>query len=309
MPAQKRHDKIKREIERLKEKKNAVILSHNYQTLDVQDVADFKGDSLELSIAASKTEADIIVFCGVDFMAETAAICNPDKKVLIPCRYARCPMATQLTPEMVVEAKSRGYPFIAYVNTFAAVKAEADICCTSANAKEVAKIVAKDGVCFMGPDANLAHFASGNGVDVVPVPEHGYCYVHKAFQVEDVVKARKDYPKAEIIVHPECNPDVQYEADFVGSTSQMLRYVVKSESDVFVVGTEIGLIERMRNEIKEKKFIPLRKSTCIEMKLNNLEKVYLALKEEKYEVKIDEEIADRARKSINRMFRVLDKKR
>ncbi len=299
-------DEIRKEIERLKEEKNAVILAHNYQTLDVQDVADFKGDSLELAVAASKLKADIVVFCGVDFMAETAAVLNPDKKVLIPCTKAKCPMAAQLTPEMVREAKKSGYPFIAYVNTFASVKAEADICCTSANAAKVARAVAKDGVCFLGPDANLAKFACKNGIKVIPVPEHGYCYVHKAFQVEDVERARKEHPEAEVIVHPECDLEVQKSADFVGSTSQMLRYALNSECESFVVGTEIGLIERMKREIKDKQFYPLRRSICVEMKLNNLENVYSALKEEKHEVRLDGEIAERAKKAVKRMFEVLD---
>ena len=299
-------EEIKKEIERLKEEKNAVILAHNYQTLDVQDVADFKGDSLELAVAASRLKADIVVFCGVDFMAETAAVLNPDKKVLIPCTRAKCPMAAQLTPEMVREAKKSGYPFIAYVNTLASVKAEADICCTSANAAKVARAVAKDGVCFLGPDANLAKFACKNGIKVIPVPEHGYCYVHKAFQVEDMERARKEHPEAEVIVHPECDLEVQESADFVGSTSQMLRYALNSECESFVVGTEIGLIERMKREIKDKQFYPLRRSVCVEMKLNTLENVYLALKEEKHEVRLDGEIAERAKKAVKRMFEVLD---
>ncbi len=296
---------LEKEILKLKEEKNAVILAHNYQTLDVQKIADFKGDSLELAVAVSKVKADIIVFCGVDFMAETAAILNPDKKVLIPSREARCPMASQLTPEMVREAKEKfDCPFITYVNTLASAKAEADICCTSANAAKVARAVAK-GKCLMGPDANLAAYASRlGGVEVIPVPKHGYCYVHKAFQVEDVENARKKYPDAEVIVHPECDVEVQLNADFVGSTSQMLKYVEESDSETFVVGTEIGLVERMRAEVEGKKFYPLRKSVCIEMKLNDLQGVYTALKEEKNVVRVDEDTAKRARKAIKKMLEV-----
>ncbi len=296
--------KLMEKIERLKDEKNAVILAHNYQTLDVQRVADFRGDSLELALAASKTDADVIVFCGVDFMAETAAVVNPDKKVLIPCRKARCPMASQLTPEMVREARESG-PFVAYVNTLASVKAEADICCTSANAPKVARAVAKDGLCFLGPDANLAAFASrAGGVEVKAVPEHGYCYVHKMFQVEDIERAGRKYPGAEVMVHPECDVDVQLKADFVGSTSQMYRHALESKAELFVVGTEIGLIERMNAEIEGKKFVPLRRAVCIEMKLNTLEKVYLTLRDESNVVKVEEKVAERAREAIERMFGV-----
>ncbi len=301
----KKIEELKKKIERLKEEKNAVILAHNYQSLDVQSVADFKGDSLELAVAASKTEANIIVFCGVDFMAETAAVVNPDKKVLIPCKEARCPMASQLTPEMVRDAKNSGHPFVAYVNTLASVKAEADVCCTSANAPKIAKKFATKGKCFLGPDANLAAFASRvSGVNVEPVPSHGYCYVHKMFQVEDVERARKTYPEAEVMVHPECDVEVQLKADFVGSTSQMYRHAAESDSELFVVGTEVGLVERMNAEIEGKTFVPLRKAVCIEMKLNTLERVYLALKEEKNVVRVEESLAERARKAIEVMFGV-----
>ncbi len=294
---------LREKIEKLKEEKGAVILAHNYQTLDIQEIADFKGDSLELAVKATKVDANLIVFCGVDFMAESVAILNPDKKVVIPCKQAKCPMAAQLTPEMVREAKKSGYPFIAYVNTHASVKAEADVCCTSANAPVVAKGVAKEK-CFMGPDANLAAFASKKaGVDVIPVPKYGYCYVHKAFQVEDVIAAREKYKDAEVIVHPECDVEVQNLADFVGSTSQMLKYAEKSDAKTLVVGTEIGLIERMRAEGINA--VPLRRSVCIEMKLNTLEGVYKALLEEKNVVKVDETTASRARKAIEEMFRVM----
>ncbi len=299
---------LKEEIIRLKEEKNAVILSHNYQNAEIQEIADFIGDSLELARAAAKTKADIIVFCGVDFMAETAATLNPDKLVLIASRDARCPMAAQLPPERVREAKNKGYPFVIYVNTYAASKAEADICCTSANAAEIVESLDSETV-MLGPDANLARFAARkSGKKVIAVPSHGYCYVHKVFRVEDIENARSKYPDAEIIVHPECDAEVQLAADFVGSTSQMYRYAEKSAAERIVVGTEVGLIERMRREIgKElgKEFIPLRHATCIEMKLNTLGKVYDVLLNEKNPVRIDEEIARRARRSIERMLEVV----
>ncbi|AEA47621.1 quinolinate synthase NadA [Archaeoglobus veneficus] len=295
---------IKKRILKLKDEKNAVILAHNYQNAEIQEIADFIGDSLELARTAAKTKADIIVFCGVDFMAETAAVLNPDKLVLIPSKDARCPMAAQLPPEKVVEAKRSGCPFVIYVNSYAASKAEADICCTSANAAKVVESLDSDTV-MLGPDANLAWFAARKtGKKVIAVPSHGYCYVHKAFRIEDVRNARSAHPDAKIIVHPECDPEVQIAADFVGSTSQMYRYAMESDAEKFVVGTEIGLIERMRREIEGKEFIPLRHTTCIEMKLNTLERIHDVLLNEKNVVKIDLEIADGARKAIRRMLEV-----
>ena len=292
-------------ILKLKDKKNAVILAHNYQCTEIQQIADFVGDSLELSIAASKTKADIIVFCGVDFMAETAAVLNPDKLVLIPSRDARCPMAFQLPPEKVLKAKKSGCPFIIYVNSYASAKAVADICCTSANVLKVVESVDSDTV-MLGPDANLARYAEWKTEKkVIPVPSHGYCYVHKMFQIEDVKRARLEHPDAEIIVHPECDLNVQKEADFVGSTSQLYHYALESDADKFVVGTEIGLIERMKREIQEKTFIPLRKAVCVEMKLNTLEKIYNVLLNEKNIVKVSPDIAEDARKAIRRMLEVV----
>ncbi|RLI85739.1 MAG: quinolinate synthase [Archaeoglobales archaeon] len=296
---------LKREILRLKEEKNAIILAHNYQTSEIQEIADFIGDSLELARAATKTKADVIVFCGVDFMAETAATLNPDKLVLIPSMDARCPMAVQLPPEKVREAKKSGCPFVIYVNSYATSKAEADICCTSANAAKVVEAIESETV-MLGPDANLAWFAARKtGKKVIAVPSHGYCYVHKVFRIEDIKAARQRYPDAEIIVHPECDPDVQMAADFVGSTSQMYRYAKESDAERIVVGTEIGLIERMRREIEGKEFVPLRQSVCIEMKLNTLERIHDVLLNEKNVVKIDEEVAKKARKAIERMLEVV----
>jgi len=295
---------LKKEIIRLKEEKNAVILAHNYQNAEIQEIADFIGDSLELARAAAKTKADIIVFCGVDFMAETAAVLNPDKLVLIASRDARCPMAAQLPPERVREAR-KSYPFVIYVNTYAASKAEADICCTSANAAKVVESLDSETV-MLGPDANLAWFAAKkSGKKVIAVPSHGYCYVHKVFRVEDVENARSAYPSAEVIVHPECDAEVQLAADFIGSTSQMYKYAEKCDAEKIVVGTEIGLIERMRREIEGKEFFPLRHATCIEMKLNTLDKVYDVLLNEKNVVRIDEEVAERAKKAIERMLEVV----
>jgi len=295
---------VKERILRLKEEKNAVILAHNYQNAEIQEIADFIGDSLELARAAAKTDAEIIVFCGVDFMAETASVLNPNKLVLIPSRDARCPMAAQLPPEKVREAKKSGYEFVIYVNSYAASKAEADICCTSANAAKIVESIDGDTV-MLGPDSNLACFAAERtGKKVIPIPSHGYCYVHKVFRIEDVRNARSRYPDAKIIVHPECDVEVQRVSDFVGSTSQMYRYAEKSDAEIIIVGTEKGLVERMRREIEGKTFLPLRDSICIEMKLNTLDRVYDVLLNEKNRVKIEDEIAEDARNAIERMLRV-----
>jgi len=294
------------EVEKLREQKNAAILAHNYQTGEIQEVADFVGDSLELARMATKTKADIIVFCGVDFMAETASILNPDKKVLIPTREARCPMAAQLPAEMVRKVKEENpeIPFIIYVNSLAEAKAESDVCCTSANAAKVVESLKSDKV-FLGPDANLAWFAAQKtGKEVIPVPSDGHCYVHKKFSKEDVLRVRKEHPDAVVIVHPECNPDVQLAADYVGSTSQMVKFARKSEAEKIVVGTEIGLVELMRREIPDKTFVPLRVSVCEEMKMQTLEKLRDALKYEREVVKVPEEIAERALKAVKRMLEV-----
>ncbi len=289
-------------VAELKEEKNAVILAHNYQLLEIQEVADHIGDSLELARTAMKCKAEIIVFAGVDFIAETAAILNPDKKVIVPCRDAECPMARQLPAEMVRMAKQKYYaPFVMYVNSYAEAKAEADICCTSANAARVVEKLDSETV-LLGPDANLAwHAAERTGKRVVAVPHDGYCYVHRAFSAEDIVNARRKWPDAEIMVHPECNPDVQKAADFVGSTSQMYERAKKTDADVVVVGTEIGLIERMRREIDGKEFYPLREVVCRDMKKNTLERLFNALLNETNVVNVEKEIAGRAEKAIRRM--------
>lgn len=294
------------QIKKLKKDKNAVILAHNYQIMEIQEIADFTGDSLELSRMATQTDAGIIVFCGVDFMAETASILNPEKKVLIPSKKAICPMAAQLTPNMIVEAKqSKDLPFVTYVNSSAECKAEADICCTSSNADRIVSSLNFDEA-YMGPDVNLAWFAEKrSGKKVTPVPADGYCYVHRAFKEEDIKKVRKNYPHAEIVVHPECNPEVQLLADYIGSTSQIIKRAEESEAKQIVVGTEVGLIERLKRDFPGKEFIPLREIICEEMKMNTLHKILETLKNEQYEVKVPEKTAERAIKSVKRMLDVI----
>lgn len=303
-----------KEIERLKKEKNAIILAHNYQTNDIQEIADFVGDSLELCIKVSKIkEADIVVFCGVDFMAETAAIINPCKTILIPDRNAECPMAHMLTVKEIKKTKNR-YPdaaVVLYVNTLAEAKAEADILCTSANAVNVVESLPQNKILF-GPDKNLAWYVSQKvNKEIIPLPEQGYCYVHKMFNLGDLIFLREKYPDAEILVHPECEPEVQKFANSVLSTGAvmstggMIRHVAASLRMTFIIGTELDLIARLKRENPDKNFIPaLSDAICKNMKLHTIEKVKNCLLNERFVVKVDEKMANKAKAAIRRMIDV-----
>lgn len=299
-------NELQREIIQLKQDKNAIILAHNYQTGDIQEIADFLGDSLELCIKASEiTDSDLVVFCGVDFMAETAAILNPKKKIVIPDRQAECPMAHMLPAEEVKKAKKE-HPdaaVVLYVNTLAEAKAEADILCTSANAVAVVESLSEDKILF-GPDMNLADFVARQvGKEIIPIPEGGHCYVHKMFHTGDTAFTRQKYPDAVLLVHPECDQEVQDEADAVLSTGGMMRYVSQSNKDTFIIGTEVDLITRLRRDNPDKTIIPLlSEAICENMKLHTLEKVKNALLNEEYVVSVDVEVADKARKAVERML-------
>jgi quinolinate synthase len=302
--------KLENEIRKLKERENAVILAHNYQTTEVQLVADFIGDSLELARTSAKTDADLIVFAGVDFMAEIAAMLNPDKTVVIPDPGARCPMAAQLPASVVREAKNRypGAAVVLYVNTLAEAKAESDVACTSANAPQVVNALDSETVLF-GPDRNLACFVQRRtDKRVIPIPENGSCYVHKMFSPADILLLKEKYPEAEVLVHPECDPEVQDLASHICSTSQMILRAKASPAKQFIVATEVGLVERLRREFPEKEFIPaLETAICQQMKKHNLEKIYVSLREKKHVVRVPPEIAERARVSINRMLEISGK--
>jgi quinolinate synthase len=294
------------EILKLKREKSAIILAHNYQRDDVQDIADYIGDSIELSRKAmEEKEAKMIVFSAVDFMAESAAILNPDKKVLLPTLSARCPMAQMLTVEEIKRSKLHYplVPVVLYVNTLAAAKAYCDICCTSANAVDVIASLDADTVLF-GPDRNLAEYVQRKtGKTVIPIPEWGFCPTHLLFQSEDVHILKAQHPEAKVMVHPECTFDMQRAADFVGSTSQMCRYAKECNAETFIVGTEEGILHRLRKENPRKKFLlAYEEAVCPTMKLNTLERLYMALKEEKYVVTVPEPIAKQARKALERMF-------
>ncbi len=296
------------EIQRLKKEENAIILAHNYQTGDIQEIADFIGDSLELCLKALQIEeSDIVVFCGVDFMAETAAILNPCKKILIPDITAECPMAHMLGAEDVRKAKEK-HPeaaVVLYVNSMAEAKAEADILCTSANAIQVVESLPQEKILF-GPDMNLAKYVSQNvDKEIIPIPEQGYCYVHKMFHLGDLYFLREKYPDAEVLIHPECNIDVQKFADKVLSTGGMIHHVAKSSRKTFIIATELDMITRLQRENPNKTFIPaLNDAICENMKLHTLEKVRNCLLNEKFVVQIDEKIANRAKIAIKRMIGV-----
>jgi quinolinate synthase len=294
------------EISKLKKEKNAIILAHNYQRDDVQDIADYIGDSIELSRKAmEEKEARMIVFSAVDFMAESAAILNPDKKVLLPTLSARCPMAQMLTVEEIKRWKVHYplVPVVLYVNTLATAKAYCDICCTSANAVEVIASLDADTVLF-GPDRNLAEYVQRKtGKTVIPIPEWGFCPTHLLFQPEDVHILKTQYPEAKVMVHPECTFEMQKAADFVGSTSQMCRYAKECNAQTFIVGTEEGILHRLRKENPRKEFVlAYEEAVCPTMKLNTLDRLYVALKEEKYVVTVPEPVAKQARKALERMF-------
>jgi len=295
-------------ILKLKKEKRAVILAHNYQRPEIQDIADYIGDSIELSRkAAEEKDAEMIVFSAVDFMAESAAILNPDKKVLLPCLGARCPMAQMLTVDEIKRAKKQHpkAPVVLYVNTLAVCKAQCDICCTSANAVEVIKSLDAETILF-GPDKNLAEYVSGKtGKTLVPIPENGFCPTHLLFQPEDVMVLKMQHPDATVMVHPECSSEMREVSDFVGSTSKMCRYAKESSAKNFIVGTEEGILHRLRGENPGKNFyLAYEGAVCPNMKLTTLERLYAALKEEKNVVKVPEAVAKKARGSLERMFAV-----
>ena len=287
--------------------KKAVLLVHNYQVPEVQEIADFVGDSLELCRKAQGVEANIIVFCGVDFMAETASILNPDKKVLLPDAKACCPMAAQLPVKTLLEVKKAhtGVPVVLYVNTLAEAKAECDVVCTSANAAQIIEKLGAKEVIF-GPDWNLSYYVNTRvpGVKLIPAPAHGFCNTHRLMgKGEEVLELRRRYPDAEILVHPECEPELQDRADHVLSTGGIYSRCRDSPSRTFIIATEIGMVDRLRREIPGKTFIPYKAGIeCPTMKRITLQNTYDALRDETPVVRVQEEIRVRALKPIERML-------
>ena len=303
-------------IKKMKEQRNAVILAHNYMVPEVQDIADYIGDSLGLSRQAGETDADVIVFCGVHFMAETASIISPDKKVLIPDLDAGCSLADSITAEQLREWKAQHPDAVAvtYINTSAAVKAECDYCCTSSNAVEVVNTIPDDKEILFLPDKFL-----GSYVEMVTGRElniwDGACHVHEKIGELNLAEKQEEYPEAEILIHPECGcstscmmKSAMYfdcKDGHIHSTSGMLERATESEADEFVVATETGILHRMRKENPGKKFYPANEnSVCEYMKMITLEKLYDSLKHDLYEVKVEQELAERAWTPIERMLQI-----
>jgi len=294
-------------IKRLKKDKNAVILVHNYQLPEIQDIADFVGDSLGLSIEAARTEAEVIVFCGVHFMAETAKILSPQKTVLLPDKDAGCPMADMIDAAglKAIKAKNPNAAVLCYVNTSAAVKAECDYCCTSANAEKMVRhiLAANKNIIFV-PDKYLAQYASAKTGHKFILWE-GYCPIHAGIIPEHIKRAKELHPRAKVLVHPECKPDLTALADSVASTEGMCRYVKDAAATEFIIGTEIGIIHRMKKENPGKNFYPAsEQAVCPNMKRTTLEKVMWSLEDMTHEIKVPQDVMDKARLAIERMIQV-----
>ena len=289
----------------LKKERSAVILAHNYQLGEVQDIADFVGDSLELSQNAARTDARVIVFCGVHFMAETAAILCPEKVVLLPDINAGCPMADMITAEELKKKKEElpGAAVVCYVNSTAEVKAESDVCCTSATAVKVIESLDSQEILFI-PDQYLGHYVSTKtGRKMILWP--GYCPIHAKIQPEHIDQLRQTHPQAKVVVHPECRPEVIALADEVLSTGGMCRYAGQSEVREMIVGTEVGIIHRLKKENPTKKFFPVfDKAICPNMKLITLEKVLWSLEEMAPEVRVPEETRLRAKAAVDKMMEI-----
>jgi quinolinate synthase len=295
--------RLVKKIQELKMKKDAVILAHNYQLPEVQDIADQVGDSLELARASRAVDAGTIVFCGVHFMAETAKIFNPEKLVLMPDIHAGCPMANMITPERLQREKD-AHPraaVITYINSTAEIKAMADICCTSANGVKVARSLKESEILFV-PDKYLGSFVARQVPDKTFHLYNGYCPTHMLFSRDGITKLKAKNPGAKVVVHPECRTDVQEMADAVCSTSQMISYTRENEADTFIIGTEIGMLHRLRKDVPGKKFIPGNPyALCPNMKLTTLEKILWSLEDSSTEILVDETVMKAAYKVIERM--------
>lgn len=297
-------------INQLRKEKNAIILAHYYQVPEIQDIADFIGDSLQLSQQAAKTNADIILFAGVYFMAETAKILNPSKKVIIPDRNAGCSLADSINAKDF-ELFLRNYPdhtVVTYINTTADIKALSDIICTSSNAVKIVESIPKEKKIVFAPDKNLGNYIKKlTGRDMVIWD--GACHVHEEFSLERILELKKEYPKAKVIAHPECKEPILIVSDFVGSTSALLNFVKNDLSDEYIVATETGIIHQMRKACPDKLFIPAPPvdstcgcNDCKYMKLNTLEKIYFSLKNEQFEVNLENDLIEKAYLPIKRML-------
>ncbi|HPG29249.1 MAG TPA: quinolinate synthase NadA [bacterium] len=300
----KNTEEIQNEIKNLAKKKNAVILAHNYQRKEIQETADFLGDSLYLSKKAAQTEADMIVFCGVTFMAETAKVLSPEKKVLIPRFEANCPMANMITSDDIKKLKQK-HPsayVVAYVNTTAEVKALADSCCASGNAAEIVKNINNKEIIFV-PDKNLGAYCQKTAGKKLILFD-GYCYVHNQITKDKILRTKQKYPNAEIVAHPECPPETLELADKICSTEGMITHIKKSENKEFIIATEPAIIYRLNSEIPGKQYFPVIDYVeCKTMKLTCLEDLYNCLNREEYEINLEPEIIKKAKKSLTNMLK------
>jgi quinolinate synthase len=293
-------------INTIKKQKNAVILAHCYQPIEIDNVADYVGDSLYLSQVAAKTEADIIVFAGVYFMAQTAKLLSPDKKVLLPQLEAGCRMADMLSLRQLKEFKAKypSYPIVCYVNSTAEVKAECDICCTSSNAEKIVKSLGAGKVLFV-PDTYLGKWVEhklGN-IEVITYP--GFCPTHLQIRPIDIENARKKYPQALVLAHPECHMSVSKIADFVGSTAQIIKFVKESKQKSFVIATEQGVVDRLKRDFPNKEIIPIKSNiVCPNMKMTSLEDILHVLTTEENEIIVNKEIAKKAVNCLDAMLEV-----
>ena len=291
-------------INKLKQEKNAVILAHCYQNVEIDEVADFVGDSLYLSQMAAKTDADIIVFAGVYFMAQTAKMLSPDKKVLLPRMESGCLMADMVNLEQLRKFKSEhpDIPTVCYINSTAEVKSECDICCTSSNALHIVKSLNVPKVLFL-PDTYLGKWVESqlDGVEVITYP--GYCPTHLRIKAEDVLKMREVYPQAKILAHPECHKSVTDLADYVGSTTGIMKYAAESNATQFVIATEKGVYDRLKRDYNNKEFYMIKENIiCPNMKWHTLEDIYNALEYEQHEIFVDPEMAKKALTCVDRML-------
>ena len=304
------NEQLLQKIGKLKEQRKAVILAHNYQPGEIQDLADFTGDSLGLSIKASQTDAQVIVFCGVRFMAETAAILCPGKTVLLPDKFAGCPLADMITAQQLrrLKQKNPGALVVCYVNSSAEVKAESDYCCTSANAVELVNSLPADRTIIFVPDQHLGRFvAERTGRDMVLWP--GYCPTHVLITEDDIKNAKAQHPDAVVMAHPECTEPVKALADQLLSTGQMLKFAAKSPAKKFIVATEIGIIHALKKQNPQAEFIAATdRAVCPNMKKITLAKIIGSLEDMQYRVTVSEETAKRAKKSLDRMVEILPAK-
>ena len=293
-------------IKKLKEEKNAIILAHSYQNIEIDEVADFVGDSLYLSQKAKETNADIIVFAGVYFMAQTAKIISPQKKVLLPNVNAGCLMADMINHEQIVNFKKKfpELPVVCYINSTAEVKAECDICCTSSNALQIVKSLNAPKVLFV-PDANLGKCVERELSGIEVVTYQGNCPVHHNVTIQNIIDARTKYPQAKILIHPECKPEVSILGDYVGSTSGIIDYVKKSSEKQFVIVTEKGVADRLKRDCPDKEFILISESMlCESMKLTTLEEILNSLENETHEITLSDVVREKSSLCIERMLKV-----